>query len=203
MGSARRAVLALTFFTLAACRPSSTVDKSPKSALPSERQSELKMSAMHIQSYGDNGLEWEMTAPFGEMFTRKNVMRVRNMNVQMYENGQKSTLITADQGLFSTGARPDGAVVVTQDLFGVQLSSGDMYLNGNVVMVSTDGSKMTTDWAHYHHKTDLITSTAPVRVDRQDSTTRGIGMEATADMTRVHIFNETLTIPDRGVEEKK
>ena len=37
-----------------------------------------------------------------------------------------------------------------------------MYLSGNVVVVSTDGSKLQTDWLHYKKKEDLVVSSAPI-----------------------------------------
>ncbi len=77
-----------------------------------------------------------------------------------------------------------------------------MYLSKNVVMVSTDGTKVLTDWARYSKKTDLITSSAPVTVVRSDSITNGVGMEARPDMSDLKIFNQTLVIPDDDATNK-
>lgn len=180
---------------LSACRSSTSAPAAEPAKNLFADESELKMSMMHVQSFGDDGLNWELTAPYGEVFTRKNLMRVKTLAVQMFDQGKKSTDITAKQGVMSTGPkspeRTHGELAAVSSV----LEPGDMYLSGDVVMVSTDGSKLTTDWAHYIKKKELIVSTAPVRVDRQDSITTGIGMEASSDMTQIHIFNETLIIP--------
>lgn len=169
-----------------------------------EVQSELKMTKMQVQSYGDKGLEWELVAPYGEVFSRKNLMRLREMTVQMFEDGKKSTDISADLGVMSTdpavqslSGQPVSPENAGKAVFGIELEPGDMHLSGEVVMISTDGGKLTTDWAHYHKKTDTVTSTAPVKVERPDSITYGVGMEASADLSRLHIFNETLIIPEK------
>ncbi len=181
-----------------ACRSKKTASSVGNGVADMEFQSELKMTTMHVQSYGEKGLEWEMEAPFGEMFSRKNVMRVANLTVRLFEGGNKSTDISAAQGVMSTGLNSGvNANDGPQQIFGVKLEPGDMHMSGDVVIISTDGSKLTTEWAHYHKKTDMITSTAPVKVERQDSITYGVGMSATADMSRVHIYNETLVIPER------
>lgn len=166
-------------------------------AATSEVQSELKMTKMRSQSFTENGLEWELEAPFGEVFSRRNLMRLKMLTVQLFDKGQKSTDITARQGIMSTGPQTMIDGNHDQSLFGLKLEPGDMHLSGDVVMISTDGSKLTTDWVHYHKKTDTVTSTAPVKVERQDSITHGVGMEASADMSRLHIFNETLLIPEK------
>lgn len=198
MGRVNFIVLSLTLAALATgCQSKPAVDgKAP--AMPEiEFQSELKMTSMRVQSYGANGLEWELAAPFGEMFSRRNTMRVKQLTVQLFEQGNKSTDISANQGVMSTGLASSNSSPVAQNFFGVKLEPGDMHMSGNVVMISTDGSKLTTDWAHYHKKTDMISSTAPVKVERHDSITYGVGMDATADMSRVHIYNETLVIPEQ------
>ncbi|MCG3203498.1 MAG: Lipopolysaccharide export system protein LptC [Elusimicrobia bacterium] len=158
--------------------------------------SDLRMTGMHVQSYEQAGLDWEVIAPYGEVFSKRNLMRLKSLAVQLFDAGQKSTDISAEQGIMYSNTMLGPPKENTQTFWGVDLEPGDMFLVGNVVMVSTDGTKMSTDWAHYHKKTDLITSTAPVKVLRADSITYGVGMEATADLSSVHIFNETLVIPD-------
>ncbi len=203
MGRLALAFLAIaTVFGGSACRRSASSSSTTAPAANGREVSELKMTAMHVQSYSESGLEWEMNAPFGEVFTHKNIMRVKDMSVQLYENGTKSSDVSAMRGIMSTGPKVESKTPVGGPTAAdVSLDQGDMYLDGNVVMISTDGSKLLTDWAHYHKKTNLITSKAPVRVERKDSITTGIGMEASADMSHVHIFNETLTIPEQPGEK--
>jgi lipopolysaccharide export system protein LptC len=150
------------------------------------------MTGMRVQSFDNGGLQWALSAPVGEMYTRKNLMRVSSMTVTLFQNGQKSSEISAGEGLMGTGKPSSLAAPATG-----YLAPGDMYVNENVVVTSTDGSKMTTDWATYSKRTDLITSTAPVQIKRSDSVTKGVGLEASSDLTKVRIFNETLVIPEK------
>jgi hypothetical protein len=45
-------------------------------------------------------------------------------------------------------------------------------------------------------------STAPVTVERPDSITHGVGLEATTDLSHIRIFNQTLVIPAKNVPKK-
>ena len=152
------------------------------------------MQDLTVESYGAAGLEWKMRAPVGEAFTAKHLMRVRNLEVELFEAGEKSTDIRADRGVMMTG---EEAGLRAASVDGLGLRPGDMVLSGDVVVVSTDGTKLLTDWLHFQESRALIVSTAPVTVVRNDSITRGTGMEATADLQTVKIFNQTLIIPDR------
>lgn len=185
------------FVLISGCRPFSSSSRSTKKTDPNGETSKLQMTGMHVQSYGADGLAWELEAPYGEMYTKKNMMRVKNMHVTLYQEEKKSSNISALEGFMSTA---DGQSPTVGSHFGVRLEPGDMYVNKDVVVVSTDGTHLSTDWAFYHKKTDLITSTAPVKVVRNDSITNGVGLEASSDLVRVRIFNETLVIPDRSSE---
>jgi lipopolysaccharide export system protein LptC len=204
MGRFNRSFFGLTLLLLGGCGSNPRLQKQVGGGHETngKDQSELKMSDMRVQSYGNSGVEWELKAPFGEVFSRKNLMRLKTLTVQLFESGQKSTDISANQGVMSTGPLPEGEKEADKKLFGIALEPGDMHLSGDVVMISTDGTKISTEWAQYHKKTEMITSSAPVKVERDDSITYGVGMEASADMTRVHIFNETLVIPEK-IEDPK
>lgn len=156
---------------------------------------ELSMENLKVQSIGPRGIEWELTSPKGEGFTEKNMMSVAAIRIQMYENAQKSSEITADVGYMATG--PVNPAVLGQIHLPVTLSEfkdGDILFSGQVVVVSTDGQKLATDWLHYRRDADLIVSSAPVRVERQDSVTTGTGMEATPDLTNLKIFKQNVLI---------
>lgn len=151
------------------------------------------MGGLKVQSYGLEGLQWEMTAPRGEAFTARAMMRVDNLHVELFENKAKSTDLTADKGIMYTGD-PADHMGRSSPRDGVVVSSGDMYLDGNVVIVSTDGNKLSTDWVHYRQADQIIVSCAPVTMIRQNSITRGVGLRATPDLNRVEIYNQTLVI---------
>ena len=197
MGRRRRLLPALAAALLAvatgACRSQKSVQQSGNPAMP---MPELRMQALTVQSWGETGLEWELRAPVGEGFTRRNFIQVSSMNVQLFENGERSSQISANRAVMATSdpSRRDAPIEPMQ---GVLLSSGDMFMDGRVVVVSTDGSKLETDWIRYSGRDELIRSSAPVVIERPDSITRGRGLEATSDLQKVKIFNQTLVIPDQ------
>jgi lipopolysaccharide export system protein LptC len=155
---------------------------------------ELFIAPVKTQTYGPNGLEWTLEAPRAKAYTTKNIMKAENLTVTLFENGQKSTRITANEGILNTKHAPPPAEGQPNDEAIEELYAGDMFLRGNVVVVSTDGSKMTTEWLRFNKKIDLITSTAPVKIVREDSITEGVGMEAKPDLSSVKIFNQNLRI---------
>jgi lipopolysaccharide export system protein LptC len=201
------ALLLISFLLLlgAACHKKEKIE-SAAAAAP-EEQPEFVMSPFRIQAFGGPGIEWELRAPQARAYTSMNIMRAEQIDLTLFENGKKSTAITSDRGVFCiqnevaiASPKPGKAPPVIQ-AEGTQLQAGDMLLSGNVVVISTDGSKLTTDWVHFSKAGDIIESTAPVQIVRADSVTNGTGLKATPDLRRVQIFNQTLTIKDD--DEKK
>jgi lipopolysaccharide export system protein LptC len=189
MGRIARLLFALIVLIASSCGHRKKAPSSSASASNDPRQNNLTMYDLHVQSYVDTKLSWDVTAPLGEVFTASNVMRLTHMKSEFYEDGQRSGQVQSELALMATGPAP-------KPIDGVTLAGeNDVYLSSDVVMVSTDGTKVLTDWARYSRKNDLITSTAPVKVVRQDSITNGVGMEARPDMSDLKIFHQTLLIP--------
>ena len=201
MGRGRLFVLALAIAGVAGCR--SHKKAADAASLPAaDRPAELSMHGLTVQSWGPRGLEWEMRAPLGEGFTQRNLIQVSSMTVLLFEEGKRSTEISAPRALMATGDRPKPPDVANpvEPIPGVKLVPGDMYLDGGVVVVSTEGSHLSTEWVQYYVDKSVIRSSAPVEIRRPDSITRGTGLEATSDLSNVKIFKQTLVIP--GAPEK-
>ena len=79
------------------------------------------------------------------------------------------------------------------------LYGGDMFLDGHVVVLSTEPARLSTDWIDYRKSQGVIVSTAPVELIRGKTNTKGRGLEATPDLRSVKIFNQTVVI--RGEEK--
>lgn len=201
MGRGRVLVLALAIGAFG-CRSKKT-GAAPVN--PADRPAELTMHGLIVQSWGQRGLEWELRAPLGEGFTTRNVIRVSSMTAQLFENGERSTEISARRALMATGDRPPPPAQpkVVDAAPGIHLTPGDMYLDGGVVVVSTEGTRLTTNWVQYYVADSVIRSSAPVEVQRPDSITRGKGLEATADLSHLKIFNQTLVIPGTAEKDEK
>jgi hypothetical protein len=157
-GSTPVLALVLLLFGLSSCQNKSAVVQvvavKPSNAVP-----ELTVDNMNAQSYDGSGLKWNVHGQSSLVYSSKNLMKIIAFDATMFDNGQKSTHIVADQCLKNTASEsaPQGSGMSEIDS-GLTLDIGDMYLKGNVVVISTDGNKLSTDWLHYHKKTELITS---------------------------------------------
>ncbi len=197
MGSVSHLAVGITILTfLGACRSgSSSKDTKTENKIFADQT----MERLHIQSYDGSHLEWELSAPKAEVFSEKGQTIIRHPEIELFEKGKKSTTLMADEGLMLAGETRSSLILST---FSVTLEPGDMFLSGHVVMVSTEGNRLMTDWAHYRKGADLIVSRAPVKIVRPDSTTEGIGLEATPDLSKVQIFNQTLVIKGKTNEKR-
>jgi lipopolysaccharide export system protein LptC len=198
--------IAFALLLAVGCRKGAKQNGSAQDAGTTE-QPEFVMSPFRIQAFGAPGIEWELRSPQARAYTSMNVMRAEHVDLTLYQHGEKSTNIQSEHGVFciqngvvspQTGIVEPSAPINEN---GILLKSGDMFLNGNVVVVSTDGTKLFTNWLHYQKSREVIQSTAPVKIVRTDSITNGTGLEATPDLQRIRIFNQTLTIKDDN--EKK
>ncbi|MFN0118507.1 MAG: LPS export ABC transporter periplasmic protein LptC [Elusimicrobiota bacterium] len=181
-------------FLLISCAPK----KKMQSIAQDEQEKEipaLRLTDVALQNFDEAGLQWELFSPVAEVFTKKKIIRARKMAAFTYENGTKSTHIKANQAMMSTAPKED--LVPYQTHVGIPLKNNDLFLEGNVVVVSTQNSQVNTDWLYFENAEQIIRSSAPVEVRREDSITRGVGLRATSDLSQVQIFKQTLIIKEK------
>jgi lipopolysaccharide export system protein LptC len=153
------------------------------------------MEPMRMATYGRNGKEWELKAKSAHGYSNHNLIFLDQMKVVTYDRGREATTIEAQEGIFNRKLGIPYKPGEGDFLTGIpKLMEGDLFMQNGVVIVSTDGTKLMTDWMHFHNKDDLVTSTAPVKIIRDDSITEGTGMKAKPDLSKVEIYNETLII---------
>ena len=212
MGFDRLLVLVLIggFVFSSGCRSKNSSGSTADSKLAAASHPELSMDQLKVQSYGPMGLDWEMTAPKADGYTANNKLHAENLKITFFQNGKKATDVTANEGILrfeSKSEMPVAAVAAGSAAAPVPqlgpMDPGDMYLSGHVVAISTDGSRLTTDWLLFDKSRDVIFSTAPVQIVREDSITKGVGMEATSNLSKVKIFKQTLTIKEKPKKKKK
>jgi lipopolysaccharide export system protein LptC len=179
---------------LGACQKSIHPAKSVASVSHGAEDNDLTMTHIYAQSFDAGGLQWEMKSPYGEGSTVRNTTTFKNIALTTFENGKKSSVLTAKEGYVATDL---GNSTTSVSALVKKYGPGDMLARNDVVVVSTDGSRLTTDWLLYYQTTGVIETTAPVRIERQDSITTGIGMKAASGLSSVKIFKETLIIKDR------
>lgn len=128
-----------------------------------------------MDNYTGSGREWTLKSPKAYVFEPQKRVEVETPRIQFFDDGKPGAQLEAGMGRFHTGKK--------------NLRAWD-----GVVMVSTDGARLESEWMFYDAKKDLVTSTAPVTVTRGRSVLRGVGWEAKSDMSRVVVRNQTVEI---------
>lgn len=160
-------VAAGALFACRSPRPAGeTVAQSPAGGHPDQVLGQFTMDAY-------NGLrrQWALSAPRGELFDREHRVDLVNPRVRFYNDGRPGSEVVAAQGRLNSETK-------------------DMWATGGLVMVSTDGVRLESEWAHYDKKTDRFVSTAPVTVTRGPSVVKGVGWQAQSDLSDMIIFSQ-------------
>ena len=108
--------------------------------------------------------EWTLHARSAAMFNARNVLVARGVRVDFFdEKGQRSSTLTAREGEMHQVRR-------------------DMVARGNVVLQTTEGTRMSTESLRFLNETQKIVSDDFVRVDRQGDVLTGYGFESDPDL---------------------
>jgi LPS export ABC transporter protein LptC len=110
--------------------------------------------------------QWTLHAKYAATYTSRSVVVARDIRVDFFdEEGQRSSELTAREGE-------------------IQQNTRDMTARGNVVLKTTEGTRMTTQEMHFSNTQQLITSSKLVRVERDGSTLEGVGFSSDPDLRR-------------------
>src|SRR5439155_1760188 len=104
-------------------------------------------------------LQWKLYARYAATYNARNVVQVRGVRVDFFnEKQQQSSELTAREGE-------------------LQLQSHDMTARGNVVLQTTEGTRMSTEEMHFLNGNQKILSppTQQVRVERRGDVLTGYG----------------------------
>ena len=105
-------------------------------------------------------LEWKMYSPSAATYRSRNTVVARGVRIDFFdEKGSRSSTLMAQEGEMN-------------DL------THDMTARGNVVIQTTEGTRMTTDRLHFANKTQRIQTESFVRVDRHGDVLTGWGFES-------------------------
>lgn len=124
-----------------------------------------------MDSYNGAQRQWTLRSPHADLFDRDHRVDLVQPHVRFFSNGQSGSVVTAAKGRLDTDTK-------------------DFWAGGGVVMVSTDGVHLESDWVRYEKALDHFVSTAPVTVTRGRSIVRGIGWEARSDLSDMVIRDQ-------------
>jgi LPS export ABC transporter protein LptC len=108
--------------------------------------------------------EWTLHARSAAMFNARNVLVARGVRVDFFDDkGERSSTLTAREGEMHQVRR-------------------DMTARGNVVLQTTEGTRMSTESLRFLNQTQKIVSDDFVRVERQGDVLTGYGFESDPDL---------------------
>ncbi len=171
---------------LSACRGASAPSGPPDS--PSGPRATQTVDDFAIDAFVEGRRNWTLLSPRAEVFETEGYIDVRAPAMRFYEQDQLESTLEAGRGR-------------------IQTESKDVWAGGGVVLVSTDGARLTSEWLRYAGDQDRISSTAPVTITRRGSVIRGVGWEASPDLKEVVVHQQRVEIQNEdkrsGMRDKR
>lgn len=155
-----RRVLGL-WLLVAACRRHPSV---PAEAQSPDREPDQTLAAFTMDSYAGPLRQWSLKSPHADLFDREHRVELASPQVRFFNDGRPGSKVNAAHGRLDTETK-------------------DFWAGGGVVMASTDGVHLESDWVRYEKSSDRFVSTAPVTVTRGRSIVKGVGWEARSDLS--------------------
>jgi len=141
---------------LAGCSGSPRMSQVPvEGELPDQEVSDFEATET------DQGaVQWKMYARSAATYRARNTVVVRGLRIDFFdEKGERASTLTAREGEMND-------------------MSHDMTARGQVVIQTTEGTRMTTDQLQFRNKVQRIVTDSFVRVDRQGDVLTGWGFES-------------------------
>lgn len=130
-------------------------------ALPDQEVSDFVLTETD-----EGALQWKLYARYAATYNARNVVQVRGVRVDFFdEKSARSSELTAREGE-------------------LQLQTHDMTARGNVVLQTTEGTRMSTEELHFLNKDQKIVSpvSQQVRVERHGDVLTGFGFESDPEL---------------------
>jgi LPS export ABC transporter protein LptC len=104
--------------------------------------------------------QWKMYARSAATYRARNTVIARGLRIDFYdEKGERSSTLTSREGEMND-------------------MTHDMTARGDVVIQTTEGTRMTTDQLQFHNKIQRIQTESFVRVDRRGDVLTGYGFDS-------------------------
>jgi len=175
-----KTVLALIFlFSL-----SFTLDAAQKGA-PKKNQTQSEGSDQRIDDFSLSGgnqrgkKAWEVKGKSADIFT--DVVKLTSVNANVYGEEEDVNLV-GDKGSYDK-------------------ASGKMHLEDNVVITTTGGGKMTTDYLDWDKESQRVSTEAMVNIERQNIKAMAKGLEGEPNLKRISLKDDVKVEIREQVEE--
>lgn len=155
---------------LGACRPEGTPGDAPESAAtPTQVMRDFELTDI-------NGGKKQMVLISTEarLFEATHMAELEKPDVSFFRDGKRSSRLVAPKGRVDT-------------------ESHDMEAWGGVVVTTEEQDRLDSQTLRYDPRRNLIVTADPVRLERKDSITKGIGLESDPQLQNVKIGKQTVT----------
>jgi LPS export ABC transporter protein LptC len=164
---------------LIGCSGEQHISTAQNTPVDSIAKPDTEMSQARIYLYDKNRVTAEIKADKILKFQAKDSTMAYVLDINVYDTtGQVSTHVVGDSGV-------------------IRENSGQLYIYGNVVVITEDQSKLETDSLYWDTRSDKIKTDAYVKITKGDDVIAGWGMEADQRLNRIKILKQvTGTITD-------
>ncbi|HTO90970.1 MAG TPA: LPS export ABC transporter periplasmic protein LptC [Candidatus Sulfotelmatobacter sp.] len=152
--------LGLAALMAVGCGERRTVGMSGKTGeLPDQEVQDFSLTETN-----QGAVEWRLFAQYAAMYDVKNLITARGVRVDFYdEKSTRTSQLTAREGEINQLTR-------------------DMTARGNVVLQSSDGTRMSTQVMHFLNREQKVQSDDLVRVERAGDVLTGVGFESDPEL---------------------
>jgi LPS export ABC transporter protein LptC len=127
---------------------------------------EQQMSDFSLSGTSAKGKQkWDITGESADI--ESDVIKLNRIESNLYQ-GTESVKLTAEKGNFDR-------------------QEGQVHLEKDVVITTSSGAKLTTDSLDWDRKNEMVSTKAPVNIERQDMTITGQGAKGYPDLNKVDL----------------
>lgn len=130
---------------------------------------DLQVRNVRYTEVGDSGMKWEIVADTARYLKKENLALFDKVTVRLVTQDDRTYLLSGNRGRFNTESR-------------------DMQIEGNVVIVSEEGDRFTTEHLQYRHAAKLIETDDPVMMENRSVRISGVGMTLALDGKKVTLL---------------
>lgn len=135
---------------------------------------DLEVGNLFLTEEKEGTLQWELEAKIAQCFKKSNRTLLEDLQVTLYGQNGRVVTLRGDRGRIDDKTR-------------------NMEVEGGVVITSSDGLRLRTDFLQYNHSRREITTEAPVRIDGKGVRISGVGLLMELASERISILREVET----------
>ncbi len=131
--------------------------RAPTAPPPAQQQADYRIREIHINETLEGNLRWTLDADQAEVFDREQRTVMRTVVVRVFSKDGVWT-VTGDEGVLDNQTR-------------------DVALQGNVVVTSNDGLRLTTPRLNWRNQDRNLSTDEAVEIRRAETTITGRGLD--------------------------